>query len=76
MGEFHAPPHMGVIADSLRGSLRDLAQSDARLYRELADITGSDAAAHDLLNAARARQSDIAAAIALLESHGYTVTRP
>jgi hypothetical protein len=58
---------MGVIADSLRSTLRDLAQSDARLYRGLAaEVTTTPALPAD----------EIAAAIALLEAHGYTVTRP
>ena len=54
---------MGVLADTLRATLRDLAESDARLYRGLA--TSQPALPAD----------DIAAAIALLEAHGYTVTR-
>ena len=37
--ESPAPPVMGVIADTLRASLRDLAQADARLYRGIADLT-------------------------------------
>jgi hypothetical protein len=59
---------MGIIADTLRASLRDLAQADGRLYRGLAEST-ADAPALP------STQSDIAAAIALLEAHGYTVTR-
>ena len=60
---------MGFIADTLRAGLRDLAEADARLYRGLAT------------ELAPARQgqaiagSEIAAAIALLEANGYTVTR-
>lgn len=60
---------MGVIADTLRATLRDMAQSDARLYRGLAtelDTTPTQAALP---------ADEIAAAIALLEAHGYTVTR-
>lgn len=60
---------MGVIADTLRASLRELAQADARLYRGLADITA------DAPPALPTTRADIAAAIALLEAHGYTVTR-
>jgi hypothetical protein len=66
------PPHlnnMGVIADSLRATLRDLAHADARLYRGLADELEPTA---PVLSAPAA---EIAAAIALLERHGYTVTR-
>lgn len=55
---------MGVIADQLRSTLRDLAQSDARLYRGLATE------ARPALPA-----DEIAAAIALLKRHGYKVTR-
>ena len=62
---------MGVIADSLRASLRDLAQADARLYRGIADLTAEAPQAPAL----PATPADIAAAIALLEAHGYTVTR-
>lgn len=62
---------MGVMTDTLRATLRDLAQADARLYRGLADIT-ADPATPALEPALDAR---IAAAIALLEQHGYTVTR-
>ncbi len=62
---------MGVMTDTLRATLRDLAQADARLYRGLADIT-ADAPAAALQPALDER---IAAAIALLEQRGYTVTR-
>jgi hypothetical protein len=60
---------MGVIADTLRSTLRDLAESDARLYRGIAaelSTTSRPALPAD----------EIAAAIALLERHGYTVTPP
>lgn len=60
---------MGVIADSLRATLRELAQADARLYRGLADEL------EQTTPALPATSAEIAAAIALLESHGYTVTR-
>ncbi len=63
-------PPMGVIADTLRASLRDLAQADARLYRGLAAEAATPAARPAL------PADEIAAAIALLERHGYTVTRP
>lgn len=62
---------MGSISNTLRATLRDLAQADARLYRGIAELT-ADAAPTPALPATRA---DIAAAIALLEAHGYTVTR-
>lgn len=63
---------MGVIADTLRASLRELAQADARLYRGMADEL---AAANRPALAPAADQAAIAAAIALLEANGYTVTR-
>ena len=65
MGKPPAPRPMGVISDQLRSTLRDLAQSDARLYRGLATE------ARPALPA-----DEIAAAIALLTAHGYKVTRP
>ena len=68
-----APHVMGVMADTLRATLRDLAQSDARLYRGLAEITAATEA--PALAPADDTAQRIAAAIALLEEHGYTVTR-
>jgi hypothetical protein len=67
----HAPHVMGLMADTLRATLRDLAQSDARLYRGLGELTADATQAPAL----PATQADIQAAIALLEQHGYTVTR-
>jgi hypothetical protein len=61
---------MGVIADTLRATLRDLAEADARLYRGLATELGT-APSRPALPA-----DEIAAAIALLERHGYMVTPP
>ena len=61
---------MGVIADTLRATLRDLAQSDARIYRGLASELAGPAEQPSL------PADEIGAAIALLESHGYTVTPP
>jgi hypothetical protein len=63
---------MGVIADSLRASLRELAQADARLYRGLADELKPSAPALP----AAATQADLSAAVALLRRHGYRVTPP
>ena len=69
-----APHVMGVIANTLRATLRDLAESDARLYRGLAtELT--DSSSRQLQHSAIAGDGEIAAAIALLEQHGYTVTR-
>ena len=69
---------MGVIADTLAATLRDMAESDARLYR---GIDQYRTRTQRLLDAAQALpaadlDSEIAAAIALLEQHGYTVTGP
>lgn len=62
---------MGAIADQLRASLRDLAEADARLYRGLAaELEGTASA-----KALPATTAEIAAAIALLQRHGYTVTK-
>jgi hypothetical protein len=61
---------MGVLTDTLRSTLRDLAESDARLYRGLAQELGATPARPAL------PADDVAAAIALLQSHGYTVTPP
>jgi hypothetical protein len=61
---------MGVITDTLRASLRDLAAADARLYRGLAEELGTTPAKPAL------PADDIAAAIALLRAHGYKVTPP
>jgi hypothetical protein len=60
---------MGVIADQLRATLRDIAQADARLYRGLADELAAIPTARPALAG-----DEIAAAIALLEANGYTVT--
>ncbi len=64
---------MGLMADTLRATLRDLAQSDARLYRGLSEITAADQA--PALAPADDTAQRIAAAIALLTEHGYTVSR-
>jgi hypothetical protein len=66
-----APRTMGVITDTLRATLRDLAESDARLYRGLATELAATPATQPALPA-----NEIAAAIALLEAAGYTVTPP
>jgi hypothetical protein len=63
---------MGVIADSLRANLRDLAQADARFYRGLADDLGS----HVPALAGATTEAELAAAVALLKAHGYRVTAP
>jgi hypothetical protein len=58
---------MGAIADTLR----DLTESDARLYRSLATELSATATSRPALPG-----DDIAAAIALLERHCYTITPP
>lgn len=68
---------MSTITEALRDNLRALAQSDARMFRELAELD------RDIQTAISGRPSpalpgstelEIAAAIRLLEAHGYTVT--
>ena len=63
---------MGVLTDTLRATLRDLAESDALLYRGLATELAEPAPSsrRALSQAGRIQQ-----AIALLEANGYTVTR-
>jgi hypothetical protein len=63
---------MGIIAETLRASLREMAASDARLYRGLDQHLRST---RRQLAEAEAPADEIAAAIALLKAHGYTVTR-
>jgi hypothetical protein len=58
------------VETALSTGATDLAQSDARLYRGLGEL-----AADTTAPALPATQADIQAAIALLEAHGYTVTR-
>ena len=60
---------MGVIVDSLRARLRDLAPADARFFQGLAEELEQTAPALP------APSAEIAAAMALLERDGYTVTR-
>ena len=62
---------MGAIAATLRATLRDLAQADARLYRGMADELGPSAPALPA-----ATEAELAAAVALLRAHGYRVTPP
>ncbi len=61
---------MGLIADQMRATLRELAAADARLYRGLAAEVTTPPTRPAL------PADEIAAAIALLEAHGYTVTGP
>ena len=66
---------MGVLADALRSQLRELALSDARLYRSIGEATTRMKQTLDEMEALPASTDEIAAAIALLEANGYTVTR-
>ena len=63
---------MGAIANTLRATLQDLAQADARLYRGLADELKPSASALP----SAATEAELAAAVALLRAHGYRVTAP
>lgn len=63
---------MGVLTDTLRSTLRELAESDARLCRGLAEELSTTAPRQAL----PATEADLAAAVALLRSHGYRVTPP
>jgi hypothetical protein len=59
----HRTRPMGMITDTLRATLRDLAESDARLYRGLAtELTAPT-------------PDQIQAAIELLEANGYRVEK-
>lgn len=62
---------MGALTDTLRATLRDLAESDARLYRGLAEELATPTR-----QALPATQADLASAVALLQAHGYRVTPP
>ena len=64
---------MGVLTDTLRATLRDLAESDARLYRGLATELAEPA---PVRRRALSQAGRIQQAIALLEAAGYTVTPP
>lgn len=68
---------MGVIADQLRANLRELAQADARLFREMDQVLKDNGSLIKGRPAFPAPTTDeqIAAAIQLLEGHGYTVTK-
>lgn len=73
---------METVAEALRDNLRALALADARFYRELAELDRDiDAAirgttAPALPGSTESTELEIAAAIRLLEAHGYSVTRP
>ncbi len=58
---------MGAMTDTLRATLRDLAESDARLYRGLAQELAEPSIP--------APAAEITAAIRLLETNGYAVVK-
>lgn len=69
---------MGRIADQMRETLRDMAQSDARLYRSIDQYSKrTQALIAEMRDDAPALPAAdaIQDAIALLEANGYTVTR-
>jgi hypothetical protein len=63
---------MGILADTLTATLADLRASDARI---LASVSRARRHADAVIASLEADCDPIADAIALLESHGYTVTR-
>jgi hypothetical protein len=63
---------MGILADTLTATLADLRASDARI---LASVSRARRHADAALAALESDGDPIAAAIALLEAHGYTVSR-
>ena len=68
---------MGLIADTLAATMKDLAASDARLYRRLdAHLKGTSRrlAEADAPALPPSLDERIAAAIDLLEANGYTIT--
>jgi hypothetical protein len=58
---------MGAMTDTLRATLRDLAESDARLYRGIAQELAAPSIP--------APAAEITAAIRLLEKNGYAVVK-
>ena len=62
---------MGIIADTLNATLADLRASDARI---LASVSRARRHADAVIASLEADGDPISDAIALLESHGYTVT--
>jgi len=69
---------MGMLADALRANLKQVAESDARALRatqEMLTEVRAQIAAAEAPQLAASKDDEIAAAIALLEANGYTVTR-
>ena len=72
---------MGMIADAMRAQLRQVAESDAKALRATQELLTEtrallDSAAAPTPLLAGDRDAEIAAAIELLQSAGYTVTPP
>lgn len=70
---------MGTITEALRANLRSLAQADARMFREMAELDRDIQAAIKGGSAPMLTggvEDEIAAAIELLQANGYTVTPP
>ena len=70
---------MGLIADQMRQTLRQMAESDARLYRSIDQYSKrTQALLAEMRDDAPALPASdgIDDAIALLEAAGYTVTPP
>ena len=72
---------MGMIADAMRAQLRQVAESDAKALRATEQLLAkTNALLGERDNAvallAGSREDEIAAAIELLQSAGYTVTPP
>ena len=65
---------MGIIADTLRQTMEQLAASDARMTRRLNETSGR---INEMIESIDdySEEQQIIDAIALLKSHGYTVTR-
>jgi hypothetical protein len=67
---------MGVLTDTLRATLRDLAASDARLYRGLAQERElRRLLARAVAELTTSSPDEIQAAIRLLEANGYEVQK-
>ncbi len=70
---------MGMIADAMRVHLQQIAQSDAKALRATEEMLSSvraQIAASEAPLLAGSQDDEIAAAIELLQSAGYTVTPP
>lgn len=55
-GSASRPGATGRVSDALRGTLQQLAQSDARYFRELGNITGTSSTGKRMTGGAKPRQ--------------------